>query len=166
MQQYTSHLTLVAAMAHNRAIGFEGGMPWHLPAELAHFKETTMGKTILMGRKTWQSIGRALPGRQNIVLTRSSDFDAPGCDVVQTLEQALEISTSEEVMVIGGGELYRLALPMATKMVLTQIDLETGADTWFPEWNASEWHEMSRRSFLADKHNPLSYEIVELVRSG
>jgi dihydrofolate reductase len=152
-------------MANNRAIGFDGGMPWHLPSELAHFKETTMGKAILMGRKTWQSIGRALPGRQNIVLTRSANLNAPGCDVVQTLEQALEIATSEEVMVIGGGELYRLALPMATKMVLTLIELETSADTWFPDWQANEWQEMSRRSFLADKRNPLSYEIVELIRS-
>ena len=98
-------ITLVAAMGKNRAIGLDGRMPWHLPAELQHFKQVTMGKAIVMGRKTWQSIGRPLPGRQNIVISRNSDFIAIGADVVGSLEAALEISESEEIMVIGGGQL-------------------------------------------------------------
>jgi dihydrofolate reductase len=157
-------LTLVAALAKNRAIGNSGAMPWHLPAELAHFKKTTMGKPILMGRRTWESIGRPLPGRQNIVLTRSAGFEAEGCDVVTSLEAALAVAGGDEVMVIGGGELYRLALPLAGKMILTLIDIEPEADTWFPQWAEDEWKEVSSEVFVADEKNPLNYEIVTLVR--
>lgn len=157
-------ITLVAAMAANRAIGLRGNMPWHLPAELAHFKVTTMGKSLVMGRKTWDAIGRALPGRQNIVVTRNPDFEAPGCDVVNSLEQAVELASSEEVMVIGGGMLYEQALPAAQRMVLTHIDCEAEADTWFPEWEDSDWVPVSREHFAADHANGLSYDIVEYQR--
>ena len=128
-------VTLIAAMGNNRAIGLEGRMPWHLPAELQHFKKTTMGKSIVMGRKTWQAIGRPLPGRQNIVVSRNPDFHAEGVDLATSLEGAVDISESNEVMVIGGGQLYALALPLARRMVLTLIDIEPEADTWFPEWD-------------------------------
>jgi len=157
-------LTLVAALAKNRAIGVNGAMPWHLPSELAHFKKITMGKPILMGRRTWESIGRPLPGRQNIVLTRSAGFRAEGCNVVASLEEALAVAEGDEVMVIGGGELYRLALPLAAKMILTLIDIEPEADTWFPQWTEDEWKEISSEIFVADETNPLNYEIVTLVR--
>jgi dihydrofolate reductase len=157
-------LTLVAALAKNRAIGNNGAMPWHLPAELAHFKKTTMGKPILMGRRTWEAIGRPLPGRQNIVLTRSAGFQVEGCDVVTSLEAALAVADGDEVMVIGGGELYRLALPLAGKMILTLIDIEPEADTWFPQWTKDEWKEVSKEVFVADEKNPLNYKIVTLVR--
>jgi dihydrofolate reductase len=100
-------ITLIAAMARNRAIGFDGGMPWHLPAELKHFKASTMGKPIVMGRKTWESIGRALPGRQNIVVTRKRAYQAEGCTVVPSFDQAMKAAVGEEVMIIGGGQLYR-----------------------------------------------------------
>ena len=157
-------ITLVAAMAGNRAIGLRGAMPWHLPAELAHFKVTTMGKSLVMGRKTWDSIGRALPGRQNIVVTRTADFEAPGCDVANSLEQAIAMASSSEVMVIGGGTLYEQSLPVAQRMVLTHIDCEAEADTWFPEWDSSEWVPVSREHFAADHKNGLAYDIVEYQR--
>jgi dihydrofolate reductase len=157
-------ITIIAAMARNRAIGLAGAMPWRLPGELRHFKETTMGKPIVMGRKTWESIGRALPGRQNIVVTRNRDYRAEGCLVVQSLPLAIERAEGDEIMVIGGGELYRQALPTADRMVLTLVDGTPAADTWFPEWNESEWTEISRRSQAIDENNELAYEVVELMR--
>ena len=157
-------ITLIAAMGKNRAIGLDGKMPWHLPAELQHFKKVTMGKAIVMGRKTWQSIGRPLPGRQNIVISRNPDFKAQGADVVSSLETALEISNVDEIMVIGGGQLYELALPLARRMVLTMIDIEPQADTWFPAWDGIGWQQTSERDFPADDSNPLAYRIVEWER--
>jgi dihydrofolate reductase len=162
--QNNKTITIIAAMARNRAIGFDGGMPWHLPAELMHFKQTTMGKPIVMGRKTWQSIGRALPGRQNIVVTRKRRFQAEACLVVSSIEEALEKAEGDEVMVIGGGQLYEQVLPLANRMILTLVDCEPSADTWFPEWNDSDWRELSRRSQAVDENNDLAYEVVELDR--
>ena len=157
-------ITLIAAMANNRAIGLDGDMPWHLPGELKHFKAVTMGKTIVMGRKTWESIGRALPGRQNIVISRNPDYAAESCLVVQSLEEALQRSESEEVMIIGGGQLYRQALPIASRMILTRVDCEPDADTWFPRWSQDDWREESRRSQPADDLNQYAFEVLELVR--
>lgn len=159
-------ITLIAAMARNRAIGFDGGMPWHLPAELKHFKASTMGKPIVMGRKTWESIGRALPGRQNIVVTRKRAYQAEGCTVVPSFDQAMEAAVGEEVMIIGGGQLYRQALPLADRMLLTLVDCEPEADTWFPEWNKDEWREISRRSQVADENNELAYKVLTLEKSN
>ena len=159
-------ITLVAAMARNRAIGLDGAMPWHLPRELKHFKETTMGKPIVMGRKTWESIGWVLPGRQNIVVTRSPEYTAPGCDVVASLEQAVSIAGGDEVMVIGGGQLYAEALPVADRMVLTLVDCEPEADTWFPQWDPSGWLEVSSRSEAPDDKNPHAYRVIELLRTN
>lgn len=157
-------ITLVAAMAHNRAIGLEGAMPWHLPRELRHFKETTLGKPIVMGRKTWESIGRVLPGRQNIVVSRNPEYRAEGCDVVKSLQGGVEVARGDEVMIIGGGQLYTEALPHADSMVLTLVDCEPEADTWFPEWVAGDWIESSSRSELADEKNPLNYRVIDLVK--
>jgi dihydrofolate reductase len=157
-------ITIIAALARNRAIGLAGAMPWHLPRELRHFKETTMGKPIVMGRKTWESIGRALPGRQNIVVTRNQEYCAEGCLVVQSLSLAIERAEGDEIMVIGGGQLYRQALPSAHRMVLTLVDCAPAADTWFPQWNENEWSEISRRSQTIDENNELAYEVIELVR--
>jgi len=158
-------LTLIAAMGKNRAIGMEGRMPWHLPAELQHFKKVTMGKTIVMGRKTWQAIGRPLPGRQNIVVSRNPDFHADGVDLATSLEDAAAKSESDEVMIIGGGQLYKLALPLAERMVLTLIDIEPEADTWFPEWDDQTWSQTSETKYPADDSNPLAYRIIELSRT-
>ena len=152
-------------MGNNRAIGLEGRMPWHLPAELQHFKKTTMGKSIVMGRKTWQAIGRPLPGRQNIVVSRNPDFHAEGVDLATSLEGAVDISESNEVMVIGGGQLYALALPLARRMVLTLIDIEPEADTWFPEWDDGQWSQISEELFPVDDKNKLAYRIIELNRT-
>ena len=131
-------ITIIAAMAQNRAIGLAGAMPWHLPGELRHFKETTMGKPIVMGRKTWESIGRALPGRQNIVVTRNREYCADGCLVVQSLPLAVEQAEGNEIMIIGGGQLYQLALLATDRMVLTLVDCAPEADTWFPQWQDQE----------------------------
>lgn len=157
-------ITIIAAMGRNRAIGLDGEMPWHLPGELRHFKETTMGKAIVMGRKTWDSIGRPLPGRQNIVVTRNPDFSATGCDVAGSLEEALGLARSSEVMVIGGGQLYAAALPLADRMVLTEVDCEPGADTWFPKWQKDEWCGREVRSCVPDERNPFAYRVVEWLR--
>lgn len=155
---------IVAAMARNREIGLASAMPWRLPGELQHFKATTMGKSIVMGRKTWESIGRALPGRQNIVVTRNRDYRADGCLVVPSLLLAIERADGDEVMVIGGGQLYQQALPMADRMVLTRVDCAPAADTWFPEWDEKEWCETHRRSQPIDEHNELAYDVIELTR--
>ena len=157
-------LTLIAAMGKNRAIGLAGRMPWHLPAELQHFKQATMGKTIVMGRKTWQAIGRPLPGRQNIVISRNSDFQADGVEVAASLEDAVRIAVSDEVMVIGGGQLYVLGLPFAQRMILTLIDIEPEADTWFPEWDELEWSQFPEKHFPIDDNNKLAYKIIEFNR--
>jgi dihydrofolate reductase len=157
-------VTLIAAMGSNRAIGLDGRMPWHLPAELKHFKQATMGKTIVMGRKTWQAIGRPLPGRQNVVISRNPAYLARGVDLVGSLDEAIEVSQSDEVMIIGGGQLYEQALPLAQRMLLTLIDIEPQADTWFPDWDEDEWLQAAEAHFPADDNNGLSYRIVELKR--
>jgi dihydrofolate reductase len=157
-------ITIIAAMANNRAIGMAGRMPWHLPAELQHFKRATLGKPVVMGRKTWEAIGRPLPGRQNVVVSRQPDYAAPGCDCQTSLEAAIQLADGPEVMVIGGGELYRQALPIANRMVLTFVDCSPPADTWFPAWRADEWQEVSRERHPADENNPFAYEILELRR--
>ena len=158
-------VTLVVAMARNRAIGLDGRMPWHLPAELKHFKATTMGHPIVMGRRTWQAIGRALPGRQNIVVTRNPEFAAEGAEVASSLEAALALADGDEVMVIGGGQLYEQAMPYATRMVITTIDARPEADTWFPDWDRDEWRETDCRAYDPDERNPFGFEISEWVRT-
>jgi len=157
-------ITLIAAMASNRAIGLGGNMPWHLPGELRHFKETTMGKPLVMGRKTWESIGRALPGRQNIVVTGNPSLRASGCDVAGSLDQAVQLAEGDEVMIIGGGQLYRQSLAFSDRMILTVVDCEPEADTWFPSWQAEEWHQTRLRVEIADDRNPYAYEVFEWVR--
>ena len=157
-------VTLVAAMASNRVIGAGGEMPWHLPAELHHFKRTTLGRAIVMGRRTWESIGRPLPGRQNIVVSRQRDFHAEGCTTARSLEQAIAVAESEEVMIVGGGELYRQAVPIADRMVLTVIDCRPEGDTWFPAWREEDWKLIDTRAVPADGDNPLAFEIREYRR--
>jgi len=157
-------ITIVAAMARNRAIGLNGRLPWHLPRELRHFRETTMGKPIVMGRRTWESIGKALPGRQNLVVTANASFRAEGCEVVHSLEEAVARSEGAEVMIIGGGQLYGEALPLADRMILTLVQCDADADTWFPEWNEREWRRVAVREERADDRNPFDYRVIELSR--
>jgi dihydrofolate reductase len=157
-------ITIVAAMGRNRAIGLEGRLPWHLPGELRHFKAVTIGKPIIMGRRTWESIGRALPGRQNVVVTRDRTFKAAGCEIAHSLEEAIDRSAGSEVMVIGGGQLYREALPVADRMILTLVECEPAADTWFPEWDDEAWVETPVRYESADEQNPYEYRVIQLTR--
>ncbi len=155
-------ISLVAAMAKNRVIGKDNGMPWHLPADLKHFKAVTLGKPIIMGRKTYESIGRPLPGRQNIVISRDPTYQLDGCDTVTSFEAALELTKHiEEVMVVGGGFLYSQVLPLANKLYLTFIDLEVDGDTQFPEYQHLALTEINRESFLADEKNAYNYEFVD-----
>lgn len=160
------HLTLVAAMGRNRAIGLDGAMPWHLPAELRHFKRTTLGKPVVMGRKTWEAIGRPLPGRQNLVVSRNPAYRAEGAVVVGSLDAALDAADGEEIMVIGGGELYRQALPRASRMVLTTIDLAPEADTWFPDWDPEGWSRVALEGVPAGPDNAYAFEVAEWHRVG
>ncbi len=154
-------ISLVAAMAKNRVIGLNNQMPWHLPADLKHFKAVTLGKPILMGRKTFESIGKALPGRRNIVISRNSHYLAEGCEVVKSIEEALELTANEEeVMVIGGGFLYQAFIDRANRLYLTFIDLETQGDTYFPEFEAFDLTELNRESYQADETNPYAYQFV------
>jgi dihydrofolate reductase len=159
-------ISLVVAMAQDRVIGKNNGMPWHLPADLKHFKKITLGKPIIMGRKTFESIGRALPNRRNIVVSRNPDYAAPGCEMAQSLDEALALfSDQDEIFVIGGAQLFQDALPLASRLYLTFIDLTVEGDTFFPAWNPDEWTEVSRESFPADADNAYDLEFVSLVRS-
>jgi len=156
-------ISLVAAMAHNRVIGKDNQMPWNLPADLRHFKAVTMGKPIIMGRNTFESIGRPLPGRRNIVISRNADYRVEGCDRATSFEAALAlVSNVAEVMVIGGGFLYSQTLSQANKLYLTFIDLEVEGDTQFPEFEHLALTEVSRESHQADDKNQYPYEFVEL----
>ena len=133
-------ISIIAAMDRNRLIGNNNELPWHLPADLAHFKKITLNKPILMGRKTYESIGRPLPGRQNIVLTRKADLEIEGVTVVTSLEAAIEICEGiDEVMVIGGGTIYELVIPQAQRMYLSYVDGEFEGDAWFPDFDESQW---------------------------
>ena len=125
-----------------------------------------MGKPIVMGRKTWLSIGRALPGRQNIVMTRDPGFEAEGCNVVCSLEEAFQAAEGAEVMVIGGGQLYALTLPFADRMILTIVDCEPEADTWFPDWDDERWRKVAVREEASDEENPYAYRVIELTRDS
>lgn len=139
-------LTLIAAVAKNRVIGHENTLPWQLPEDLRHFKTLTLGHPIIMGRKTWASIGRPLPGRTNIVITRDPGFTANGVMVVHSLQDAIDRATvgTDEIFIIGGAEIYRQALPLARRLQLTEIDRDYTGDTFFPEWDRLEWIETRR----------------------
>ncbi|TVQ41648.1 MAG: type 3 dihydrofolate reductase [Wenzhouxiangella sp.] len=158
-------LTLIAAMARNRVIGANGGMPWHLPADLAHFKQTTFGHPVLMGRKTFESIGRPLPGRRNIVLSRAGPDLPDGVEQAESLELVLDrLGDADSLMVIGGGEIYRLALPLASRLVLTFIDADIEGDTRFPEFSRRDWQLSRMQARPADDRNPHALVFAEFQR--
>ena len=145
MTRELAPLTLVAAMGRNRVIGVDGDMPWHFPEDLKHFKRTTLGGVMIMGRKTFDSIGRPLPGRRSIVITRSTEWSHDGVEVAHSLDEALALAgTDAPVFVVGGGEIYAQALPLATRLVLTEIDDAPDGDTFFPDWPRDQWTEISR----------------------
>ena len=158
-------LVLVAAMGCRREIGNAGGMPWHLPADLRHFKQVTDGWPMVMGRRTWESLPGALPGRQNIVVSsREQPAGAGEVDWVGSLETAFARASGEQVMIIGGASLYAATLAQADAMELTLIDAEFEADTWFPAWERAHWHEVASESRPADERNPYALRFVRLER--
>jgi len=158
-------LSLICAMDKNRLIGNNNQLPWHLPADLALFKKTTLGKPVIMGRKTYDSIGRALPGRQNIVITSNPGWSADGCDVANSIEQALKlVKQDEEAMLIGGASLYEQTLAQADILYLTLIDHAFSGDTWFPEIDLDIWKIESQSHFPADDKNAYSFTFVKYIR--
>ena len=150
-----TELSLIVATANNRIIGKDNEMPWHLPADLAYFKKTTLGKPIIMGRKTYESIGRPLPGRRNIVISRNSNYQAGGIEVVASVEEALAlVANVEEVMVIGGGAIYRHCINAATRLYVTHIKADIAGDTQFPEFDLkNDWQKIASDYIKADEKN-------------
>ena len=159
-------VSMIAAMAEDRVIGLDNKMPWHLPADLKFFKRVTLGKPVIMGRKTYQSIGRPLPGRKNIVLTRDANLEIEGVDCVQTIEQAKQLlGNVDEVMIIGGATIYEQFLSKADRLYLTFIDLKTEGDTQFPDYQqVAQWEEIEREVYLKDEKNTYNCEFVTLER--
>ncbi|MCB1553741.1 MAG: dihydrofolate reductase [Xanthomonadales bacterium] len=163
------HLTLIAAMDRNRAIGQGNALPWHLPDDLKRFKRLTTGKPILMGRKTAESLGRALPGRLNVVLSRSGVAPFEGMHVVRTLDDArrlaAEAGMGDELMVIGGGEIYALCLAQARRMHLTLVDTEVAeADAFFPPWHEADWIVAEEASHAADARHAWAFRFLDMER--
>lgn len=158
-------LSLIVAMGNDRLIGIKNQMPWHLPADLKHFKAITLGKPVIMGRKTYESIGKPLPKRHNIVVTRNQDYQLETATVVHDLPAALKAAGDvPECMIIGGAQLYKQALPLADTLYLTFVDVDADGDAYFPAWPADEWQEVSRESHRADERNPYNYTFVEMTR--
>jgi len=157
--------SLVVAMARNRVIGRDNQLPWRLPADLAYFKRVTMGHPIIMGRRTYESIGRPLPGRLNIVVSRNPQFSAPGCTVVPSLAEAWRAAgDAEEVCVIGGTSIFAEALPAADRIHLTEVEAEVPGDTWFPEFDRGEWTEREVERHAPDERHAYPFRIVVLER--
>ncbi|WP_231758473.1 dihydrofolate reductase [Microbulbifer elongatus] len=163
-------VAMIVAMARNRAIGRDNTLPWKISGDLQFFKRTTLGKPVIMGRKTFESIGRPLPGRVNIVITRNPDWQAEGVEVVSSLEAALALADRraqaermEELMVIGGAEIYRQALPVATRLYITEVDAEVEGDAFFPKIDDT-WQEAARDCYPASERDEYNYCLVQYDR--
>ena len=168
-----TRLAIIVAAAENGVIGSNNALPWHLPEDLRYFKRVTMGKPIVMGRKTFEAIGRPLPGRTNIVITRNPAFRAEGVKVVSSLDEALcladDIATIdgvEELVVIGGAEIYRAAIPRADRLYITEVHARVEGDAVLPEIDWSNWLELSRKRYAATDANPYDYSLVVYHRAG
>lgn len=158
-------LALIVATDQQGLIGRDNDLPWQLSADLRYFRKVTMGKPIIMGRNTHESIGRALPGRKNIILTKNRKYTAQGCTIVYSIEEALkECKDAEEAMVMGGASLYQQFLPTADKLYLTLVHASLEGDTWFPEWYSKEWQQISREDHLADTKNEYPYSFIVYER--
>lgn len=154
-------LAIIVATDEQRLIGKNNDLPWQLSADLQYFRRVTMGKPIIMGRNTHESIGRALPGRKNIIVTKNTAYQAKACTVVHSIEDALiACEQVEEVMVMGGASLYEQFLPKADKLYLTQVHASLEGDTWFPQWQKNEWKELSRQDHNADDKNNYNYSFI------
>jgi dihydrofolate reductase len=159
-------LELVVAVSRNDVIGRANALPWHLPADLKHFKALTTGRLVLMGRKTYQSIGKALPNRRNLVMSRDRQFAPADAERVESAAAALEVAAGAPLMVIGGAEIYRLCLADATRIHLTLVHTEvTDGDTFFPHWREPPWREMEREEHAADERNAHAYSFITLERT-
>ena len=163
--------SMIVAMAQNRVIGINNKLPWYLPNDLKYFKQVTMGKPIIMGRKTFESIGKPLPGRTNIIITRNTDWQAEGVKVAHSLEQAYqlaeaiaEIDGQNELMIIGGDQIYQSSLPDTDRIYLTKVHAEVHGDAWFPEVDWSQWQELGREDYSAEGPNPYNYSFIVLER--
>jgi dihydrofolate reductase len=150
-------ISLVIALSKNRVIGKDNQLPWHLPADLAHFKQVTMGHVIVMGRKTHEAIGRPLPGRTNVIITRDPSYRAEGCIIAHSAEEVLQRFSGEPIDIIGGAQIIELFLPVIDTMHLTLIDAIFAGDTYFPELDMSEWELVSRKKGKKDEGNPYDY---------
>ena len=158
-------ISIVVAMASNRVIGLNNTMPWHLSADLQNFKKITMGKPILMGRRTFESIGRPLPGRKNIIVSRNKDYKQQGCLVYNSIDEALEnCRDEEEIMIVGGACFYETMLPVADRIYLTQIHKHFEGDTFFPEFDSSLWREIERMDFNDDQNVAFDYSFITLEK--
>lgn len=153
---------LVAAVARNGIIGARGQLPWHLPEDLKHFRKITLGHPVIMGRRTWQSLGKPLPGRENIVVSREPGFEAPGASVAASLEGAIALCADEPVaFVIGGAEIYAAALPLAHGLVLTEIDADYAGDTRFPDWDRTAWRATQRETHASAEGLRFDFALYE-----
>ncbi len=158
-------LSIIVAMDDNQLIGRDNALPWRLPADLGYFKKTTTGKTVLMGRKTYESIGKPLPNRRNVIVSRNSEFKAEGCEVVDSIDAALNLAKDDnEVMVMGGASFYEQMLPSADRLYITRIDGKYDGDAHFPKFNIEEFIEVSRESHSPDEKNPHTYHFTILDR--
>lgn len=160
-------LALIVAYAQNRVVGIENRLPWHLPEDLKYFKQVTTGKAVVMGRKTYESIGRPLPNRLNIVISRNPNFCADGVEVVANLQQAIDRATQynqannqDEIMVIGGAAIYELALPLADKLYITLVHGEVVGDAYFPEVSLAAWQLLDQQDYSASENNPYPYSFM------
>ena len=161
---FMTEISIIVAVGKNNVIGSDGKLPWHMPADLKRFKELTTGKPVIMGRKTYESIGKPLPNRTNIILTRSADYEAGGCIVVNSLDEALEATEGEkEAMIIGGASIYAQFLPKARRIYMTQIDALIEGDVYFPA--VSGWREVNIEHHKKDDKNPHDYTFVIFERS-
>lgn len=161
------NISIIVAMANERVIGVNNGLPWDLPADMKHFRELTLGKPIIMGRKTYESIGRPLPGRRNIVVSRNSELKIPGVDVVSTLDDAISmVSNVQEIMIIGGAQLYADALSKANKIYLTKINLDIKGDSFFPQFNESEWTVLQKDDFECNELNKIDFSFIVLEKKN
>ena len=161
------HISILVAMAKNRVIGRNNALPWQLPPDLKRFKELTMGHHIVMGRKTYESIGRPLPGRTSVIITRQPDYQVPGAIVVASIDQALKVCSEgkeidQEIFVIGGAQIYRQSLGLCQRIYITEIQQEFDGDTLFPELNQPEWRETSREKHRLNDGDGLEYHFVVL----
>lgn len=166
-------LALIVAMAQNRVIGIDNKMPWYLPNDLKYFKAVTMGKPVIMGRKTHESIGRPLPGRTNIVITRDTSYQTEGCKIVHSLAEAIKLAESiclidgaDEVIVMGGAQIYGLALADADRLYLTEVHANVEGDAFFPEVDKQLWQEVAREDYKAEGPNPYDYSFLALDKKA